>query len=131
MKTQILSGSVLVFVLMLLSCQKPQDTGETLIGKWRLDSIQAWMRDPNNQLQVMTVYKSTSDYYDYRTDGYLYRFYNSRYDTIPYSLEKSTNARWLIRYGMPNSADTIQSLSSHKLTLMNAQGGRSRLMLTR
>src|SRR6058998_2479274 len=102
---------VLSFCFIMFSCSKRGDTNEQLIGKWRLDSIQVWMPDANNIPKVVTIYSSSTDYYDFRDDLRLYRFFKSRYDTIPYTLEKNGSGAWLIRYGTPTSADTIQSLS--------------------
>jgi hypothetical protein len=119
-----------LLVALVLSCNKSADPAEDVIGKWRLDSIQTWMSDPTRGPQPVTIYKPSSDYYDFRSDSYLYRHFKSRYDTLPYALEKS-NGVWLIRYGLIFSADTIQSLSDHSLIIMNPQGGRSKLIFSR
>ena len=82
----------------------------------------------NNQLVYQTIYKPSSDYYDFRTDNKLYRLWMTRYDTVSYNII-SLNGKSLVQYHY--GADTIISLTNHSLIFKDPQGSDSKIFTSK
>jgi hypothetical protein len=126
-KGLLISIAIFCCLFVLTFCKKSSDTHGMLVGKWKVDSAQL-LRYINNQFVYETIYKPSTDYYDYRTDNRLYRFWHGNFDTVSYSL-KDLNGRTLIDYGY--SADTIISLTGNQLLFKNPQGSDCKIYFTK
>jgi hypothetical protein len=111
----------------LTFCKKSIDIQDALIGKWKIDSVQL-RRFINNEIVYQTIYSPTADYYDFRSDDKLYRFWMTSYDTLAYTIV-SLNGKSLVQYVY--SADTIISLTNHSLIFKDPQGSDSKIFLSK
>lgn len=123
----------LVIVLLALLpgltfCKKPNETNRgSVAGKWKADSVQ--LRQVfTGHIEYQTIYVPAADYYDFRADRQLYRYWMGIYDTVPYEIA-GLNDRTLIKY--PGTADTILVLTDRSLVVKNPQGNDSKLFLSR
>lgn len=128
MQSRLLFALLLTLTLGLTFCKKSNDNNTgTVTGRWKVDSVQL-RQVVSGQIVYQTFYIPTADYYDFRQDNKLYRYWISIYDTIPYQVT-SLNGRTLIKY--PGTADTIVILNNKSLVLKNPQGNDSKLFLSR
>ena len=111
----------------LTFCKKSVDIQDTIIGKWKIDSVQL-RRFINNEIVYQTIYRPSADYYDFRRDDKLYRLWMTSYDTVSYTIV-SLNGKSLLQYAY--SADTIISLTTHSLIFKDPQGGDSKIFLSK
>ena len=118
---------LIVTTFAFLYCKKTNETTESLLGKWEMDSIQV-RAIINNQVEYHTILRTRTDYYDYRADNKLYRYMNNVYDTLPYQLV-SQNGKSLIKYNF--STDTVIALTKGTLIFTNNLGGGSKFFFTR
>ena len=129
MKNIFLISIVLVLIANSLTyCKKSNDNKGELVGKWKLDSIQLRTVSSGQEIYA-TIYKPSQDYYDYRSDDKLYRYYNSRYDTVPYQ-QVIIDGNLYIKY-TPTGTDSIKVLTRQSLIFTAPQGGVSKLFFTR
>jgi hypothetical protein len=119
---------LLLITISLTCCKKSTETQASLIGKWKIDSIQL-LFVTNGQGVFQTISKPNFDYNDYRIDNRLYRYYNGRYDTIPYEQEE-INGNLFIKYAQ-RITDTVKLLTNESLIFVNPQGGASKYFCTR
>ncbi len=118
---------LIAMTLGLSFCKKSTDTQGLLIGKWKVDSVQ--LRTViNSQIIYQTIYKPSSDYYDFRADQKRYTYWMTNYDTTSYEIVL-LNGSSLIQYR--SSADTIRTLTNNSLIFTSPQGSDSRLFLTK
>lgn len=114
-------------ILLFSYCRKSSNDSSSITGKWKLDSVQLRMAYPD-RIEYTTIYKPTTDYYDFRTDNKLYRLWMGTYDTISYQIT-TLNSKSLIQY--PGSADTIIVLTEKSLIVKAPQGSDSKLFLSK
>lgn len=114
-------------VLLFSYCHKGTDGSSSILGKWKIDSVQLRMAFPDH-IEYMTIYKPASDYYDFRSDNKLYRLWMGTYDTINYQVIPINNKK-LIQY--PGTADTILTLTGHSLLVKNPQGSDSKIFMSK
>ena len=120
--------SLIYLFIVVSACKKTQIIQTSIIGKWKLDSLQL-SGYINNQPTFQTVYRPTNDYYDFRADSVLQIYVNQIYDTRKYSIV-SENGNQLIRYSRASS-DTIKALTSNSLIFTNPQGLYSKYFFTK
>ena len=118
---------ILVLTLGLTFCKKSMDVPGMLMGKWKIDSVQLRTL-VNSQLVYQTIYKPSSDYYDFRSDNKLYRLWMTSYDTVSYNTI-SFNGQSLVQYSY--SADTIISITNHSLIFKDPQGSDSKIFFSK
>ncbi|MFN8289485.1 MAG: hypothetical protein U0U70_04465 [Chitinophagaceae bacterium] len=126
------SRPLVVLLLALLPgltfCNKPNETNTgSVAGKWKVDSVQL-RQVVAGHIEYQTIYVPAADYYDFRADRQLYRYWMGIYDTVPYEIA-GLNGRTLIKY--PGTADTILVLTNRSLVVKNPQGNDSKLFLSR
>ena len=128
MKKNLYLVVVFFIVTALAFCKKSTSVHESLIGNWKIDSIQLRM-SINNQIVYQTIHKPSADYYDFRTNNKLYRRWMNNYDTVSFSLV-SLNGRSIVQYPY-YSADTIVEITNRYLILKAPQGSDSKIFLSK
>jgi hypothetical protein len=123
-----ISFSLLLLSVGLNSCKKATDSKASIIGKWKIDSVQL-LFVTNGQGVFQTIYKPALDYNDYRNDNKIYRYYSGIYDTIPYE-QTEINGNLFIKYAQ-RITDTVKTLTNEALIYVNPQGGASKYFCTR
>ncbi len=116
MKTKLLS-ILLLTGIAFIACKKENTSTNNLsqdkiIGKWKLQSTVT--NDFYAGTPHITIYTGTAaDYADFRTDGKVYAFVNSNYDTSAYA--KFSNTKMWI--GSTSDTFDIQTLTDIDLKL--------------
>lgn len=116
-----------LLIITLSYCSKSNGVPSSIIGKWKVDSVQLRYSFPDH-VEYVTIYKPTADYYDFRADNKLYRYWMGNYDTITYQMT-TLNNKSLIQY--PGTADTILTLTANYLTVKDPQGSDSKIFLAK
>jgi hypothetical protein len=120
---------LLMAIVIMVSCKKndPVTSDASFTGKWYLDSVQV-QSSVGGQIIFTTVYRSITDYCDFREDGKRYRFVNNVHDTIAYSLTTASTGSLGVAYNQSATiTDTIKLLTENAMILNSLQGGGSRL----
>ncbi|MBI3718370.1 MAG: hypothetical protein HY252_07215 [Sphingobacteriales bacterium] len=125
-----LIAATLVLAVFITACKKSSSSNDggtiqtpiDLVNKWNLDSVQFYTTF-NGQTVYNTDYRSTTDYYDFRVNGYVYILFKNSKDTANYEYVAAADGKKYIRY---NSilADTIVTLNSTTLILNSSPNKR-------
>lgn len=130
MENAISLTTILFFAsIVLWSCKKSKETAPYITpvtGKWMLDSGQFANYDSNGGFIYVTFFKSTTAYYDFRTDGKVYTSTDGGKDTVKYTFGAGANYVRYIQYNFAQ-ADTIITLTSSQMVLNRVVGIPSRL----
>ncbi|RTL61067.1 MAG: hypothetical protein EKK37_02615 [Sphingobacteriales bacterium] len=125
-----LLAAVLGLAVLITACKKSSSsyTGGTiqtpvdLVNKWSLDSVQFYTTF-NGQTVYNTDYRSTTDYYDFRSNGNVYMFFKNSRDTANYEYVAGSDGKKYIRYNLILT-DTIITLNSTTLILNSSPNKR-------
>ncbi len=123
MKHIILFGLTVFITLFLISCKKnscpPNKTQATIVGKWNILNDSTFFGVGINNHPVNYT-GQTGDYFDFRTDGYVYTKEGASLDTLSYSLTSDTTiliASFGIILNGVSEMSHITNLTAHGVTI--------------
>jgi hypothetical protein len=123
MKQIISFGLTTFIVLFLMYCKKnsvsTNDINATILGKWDILNDSAFIDAGINNHQESYI-GQTGDYFDFRTDGFVYTKEDTDLDTLNYSLTSDTTiiiaSFGIISNGVPEVSHII-NLTAHSATI--------------
>src|SRR5450432_412178 len=105
---------LMIFIyLAFISCKKDQ-TG-VITGKWNLvnDSV---VSGTGPQIGIKNYIGVSGDYFDFRTNGYLYIKEGAKLDTLSYNVSFG-NKILISSFGWSGSTSDITNLAAHNATI--------------